>query len=94
VLEAMAAGKAVIASRIGGTDELIVDEESGLLIPPSDPSALAHAVRRVLDDGELRRRLGSAARERAHKRFSAPAVAERTTRLYEELLARNEHGRS
>lgn len=92
VLEAMAAGKAVIASRIGGTDELVVDGESGLLVAPSDPAALGAAVRRLLADAELRRQLGSAARERVQRHFLASAVAERTTRLYEELLARNEHG--
>jgi glycosyltransferase involved in cell wall biosynthesis len=86
VLEAMSAGKAVIASRIGGTDELIVHEESGLLIPPSDPDALSEAVRRLLDDDQLRRRLGSAARDRVQQHFSASVVADRTTRLYEELL--------
>jgi glycosyltransferase involved in cell wall biosynthesis len=92
VLEAMSAGKAVIASRIGGTNELIVHEESGLLVPPSDPAALSEAVRRLLDDDQLRRRLGSAARERVQRYFSASVVADRTTRLYEELLAENEHG--
>jgi glycosyltransferase involved in cell wall biosynthesis len=92
ILEAMAAGKAVIASRIGGTDELIVEEESGLLVPPSDSVALAAAVRRVLGDADLRGRLGAAARERVQRHFSAHAVADRTTRLYEELLAGNEHG--
>jgi glycosyltransferase involved in cell wall biosynthesis len=84
----------VIASSIGGTDELVVNEESGLLIAPSDPVGLAAAVRRLLDDVELRRRLGSAARERVQQHFLASAVADQTTRLYEELLARNEHGRA
>jgi glycosyltransferase involved in cell wall biosynthesis len=90
VLEAMSAGKAVIASRIGGTDELVVDEQSGLLVPPSDAGALASAVRRLLDDSQLRGRLGAAARDRVQQRFTASMVADRTTRLYEELLIGND----
>jgi glycosyltransferase involved in cell wall biosynthesis len=93
VLEAMAAGKAVVASRIGGTDELVVHDESGLLVPPSDPAALAAAVRRLLDDVSLRQRLGSAARDRVQRHFSAAVVADRTSRLYDELLAERAHGR-
>jgi glycosyltransferase involved in cell wall biosynthesis len=94
VLEAMAAGKAVVASKIGGTDELVVHDESGLLVPPSDPAALAAAVRRLLDDVSLRERLGAAARDRVDRHFSAAVVADRTSRLYDELLAKRAHGRA
>jgi glycosyltransferase involved in cell wall biosynthesis len=88
VLEAMAAGKPVVTSAIGGTDELVVDGASGLLLRPGDADALAFTLRRVLGDPPLRARLGAAARDRAVALFSAPVAAERVTRLYEELLER------
>lgn len=86
VLEAMAAGKPVISSAIHGTDELVVDGETGLLVPPRDPEALAATLRRILDDPSLRARLGVAARERAERRFPASRAAERVVRLYQDLL--------
>lgn len=64
-LEAMACGKAVVAARCGGPEELIKDGRSGLLVPPKDPAALARALRRVLADGGLRARLGAAAKKAA-----------------------------
>ena len=89
VLEAMAAGCPVVASAIPGTDELVVDGESGLLVPPGDVDALAVALRRMLAEPLLRERLGSAARQRAQQCFSASAAACRVTRLYEDLLDRD-----
>jgi glycosyltransferase involved in cell wall biosynthesis len=86
VLEAMAAGKPVISSAIGGTDELILSGDSGLLVPPDDPEALATELTRVLSAPELRGRLGSAARSRVETEFSAPAMAGRVMRVYEDLL--------
>jgi glycosyltransferase involved in cell wall biosynthesis len=88
VLEAMAAGKPVISSAIGGTDELIVDGESGLLVPAGDPAALADALRRLLADRELSRRLGAVGRCRALQNFSASATAERVVRIYDDLLVK------
>lgn len=64
-LEAMLLGAAVVASGAGGMGEMIEDERSGLLVPPADPDALAAALRRVIDDPELRHRLGAGARARA-----------------------------
>lgn len=87
VLEAMAAGKPLVSSRIGGTDELIVDGESGLLVPPGDAGALAVAMRVLLADPALRARLGNAARERAEIVFSASATVARVTSVYEDVLA-------
>jgi glycosyltransferase involved in cell wall biosynthesis len=87
VLEAMAAMRPVVATAIGGTDELIVDGESGLLVPPADPRALATVLRRVLADRRLRTSLGQKARDRVEQRFSAAAMAERVAHVYEELLA-------
>ena len=65
LIEAMAAGRAVVATDIGGTRELVVDGATGILVPPRDPAALASAVQRVAGDDSLARRLGSAGRERS-----------------------------
>ena len=66
VLEALAVGSPVISTAVGGVPEIVRDGENGLLVPPGDPGALAHAIRRFFDDDELRRRLAEAA---------APSVA-------------------
>jgi glycosyltransferase involved in cell wall biosynthesis len=86
VIEAMAGETPVIASRIGGIPEIVVDGESGLLVPPGDANALAAAMARLIRDEELRRRMGRAAKERASK-FSASAVVPRYEALYQRLLA-------
>lgn len=85
LLEAMAAGRAIVASDVPGTDELIVDGVSGLLTPPGDPAALAAAIRRLSEDAPLRAALGAAA-QRAARRFTPQAMAARVTRVYAELL--------
>src|SRR5207245_5777728 len=64
-LEAMAAGRPVVATRVGGLPELIEDGLTGLLVPPDDPAALAAALARLAADPALRARMGQAARERA-----------------------------
>lgn len=87
VLEAMAAGRAIVSSAIGGTDELIDDGRSGLLTPPGDAGALAGALRRLLADGELREGLAAAARERVERDLTRERLAARVTGAYEELLA-------
>jgi glycosyltransferase involved in cell wall biosynthesis len=65
VMEAMAAGRPVIATRIGGIPDIVVEGETGLLVPPDDPAALRSAMRRLLDDAQLRSRMGTAARDHA-----------------------------
>jgi glycosyltransferase involved in cell wall biosynthesis len=72
-LEAAAVGRPVIASAIGGLEDVVVDGETGLLVPPGDGAALGAAIRALLGDEELRRRLGEAAVQRARD-FSAEAV--------------------
>jgi glycosyltransferase involved in cell wall biosynthesis len=69
ILEAMAAGLPVVSSRVGGVPELVVDGETGLLVPPGDPEALAVALGRLVADPGLRRRLGAAGRERTQRCF-------------------------
>ncbi len=73
VLEAMAAGAPVIGSRHAGIAEAIEHEHTGLLVPPGDAPALADALRRLIDQPDLRQRLGRAARTAAEERFSALA---------------------
>ncbi len=85
-LEGMACGRPVIGSAVGGITFTIADGETGLLVPPRDPQALADALRRLLTDTALRLRMGHAARERVEREFTWQAVAQRTAALYEELL--------
>jgi glycosyltransferase involved in cell wall biosynthesis len=82
LLEAMAAGCAIVASRLPGIDEVLTDGQTGLLVPPRDPGALRAALVRLLDDPPLRVRLGAAAAA-AVQAYSVQAVGER----YAELLA-------
>ena len=84
-VEAMACGRAVVASRAGGLAEIVRDGEDGLLVAPEDPVALAGAVTRVLGDAALRGRLGAAARARVLSSFAARPVAERMARRYAEV---------
>lgn len=88
LLESMAAGRAVVATRVGGTPEVVEDGVTGLLVPPNDAGALAGAVRRLLEDAELRERLGRAARRLVLERFSIERMVTDTERLYEEELRR------
>lgn len=85
-LEAAAAGKATIASNIGGLKDIIVDGETGLLVPPGDRPALTAAMQRLIADGDLRQRLGTAARERAAT-FSPAAIVPQFEAAYELAIA-------
>jgi glycosyltransferase involved in cell wall biosynthesis len=85
VLEAMALGRPVVATPVGGTPELVADGETGLLVPPRDVEALAAALKRVLDDEGLRRRLGEAGRRRVAERFSADAMTRGVFAVYDEV---------
>lgn len=86
-LEAMAHGRPVVASAVGGLLDLVVDGETGMLVPPRDVPALRAALERLLGDAELRSRLGAAARERVRERFAWPAVTSATIEAYEAALA-------
>jgi glycosyltransferase involved in cell wall biosynthesis len=82
LLEAMAASLAVIATAVGGNIDAMVDNESGLLVRPRDISALAAALARLASDGDLRRRLGQAARWRVQQRFTLERCVDRYEKLY------------
>jgi glycosyltransferase involved in cell wall biosynthesis/aminoglycoside phosphotransferase (APT) family kinase protein len=86
VLEAMAAGIPVVSSAIGGTDELIEEGRGGLLVAPGDAAALAAALRRMLDEPELRESLAAGARERVEGGLRREQMAGRVMRVYSELL--------
>jgi len=87
VLEAMAAGRPVIGTTVGGTPELIEAETTGLLVARSDQTALAAAITRLLDDPALAGRLGAAARARVETRFSPEASVDRLLALYAAVRA-------
>lgn len=87
VLEAMMAGRAVVASRVGGIPEMIIDGETGLLVPPADPGALASALGWLIASPSLRKRLGEAARERALQEFHRPIMLDRLERYLSGILA-------
>jgi glycosyltransferase involved in cell wall biosynthesis len=84
-LEAQAAGKAVVGTNVGGLPEMVVDGETGLLVPPDSPHALAGAMRRLWSDRELAEGYGAAAMLRVHKLFSLKQHIQRTVELYEGL---------
>lgn len=86
VLEAMAAGLPVVATRVGGVGEVVVDGETGVLVPPSTPEALAHALGALARDAGLRQRLGAAGHARAETRFGMRAMVAAYASLYDELL--------
>jgi glycosyltransferase involved in cell wall biosynthesis len=90
LLESMAAGAPTVATRVGGTPEALVHEQTGLLVAPGDSRGLATAVARLLDDRELAARLGQAARQAIQDHFSVDRMVESTEQLYTELLARKQ----
>jgi glycosyltransferase involved in cell wall biosynthesis len=86
LLEYMAAGRAVVATAVGGNIRLTEDGVSGLLVPPGDPARLAAAVGRLLSDPALADRLGAAARRRVEERYSRAAMVRRFEMFYRDLV--------
>jgi len=87
LLEAMAAGLPVVATRVSGTDQVLRHGESGLVVEPRDEDALAKALQAVLDDPELARALGARARATVEEEHSAERAARAYLELYKEVLA-------
>ena len=94
LLESMAAGAPVVATRVGGTPEALIDGETGLLVPPGDTGAIVASVSQLLDDPALARRLGIAARRVISEQFSVERMVTATQDLYAELLAQKQPRRS
>jgi glycosyltransferase involved in cell wall biosynthesis len=86
-VEAAALGKPVVASRLPGIDEIVIDGETGLLAPAGDAAALAREIRRLLLDPGLSRKLGESARQHALERFDATRQVRLITEVYERVLA-------
>jgi len=85
--EAMAYGRPVVATAVGGLTEAVADGETGLLVPPGNPAALRSAIERLLRDSELRQRLGALARARAVEHLSWNAYVEATLAVLAEARA-------
>lgn len=89
-MEAMASGRALIATAIGGLTDLVIDGENGLLVPPGDPTALRRAMARLIGDPVLRARMGKAGQHMVGA-FQARAVIQQIEGLYEELIGVEQH---
>jgi glycosyltransferase involved in cell wall biosynthesis len=86
ILEALAAGRPVVATRVGGIPEIVRDGETGLLVPPDDPEALAGAIVRMLSDPALASRLGSNGARLVREHFTLDSMVEGNERVYREVL--------
>lgn len=85
LLDAMASGKPIVATRAGGIPEVVVDGETGILVPPRDHRAMADALISLLTDPALRQRMGDAGLKLARRRFSAERMVKETLRAYKRV---------
>jgi glycosyltransferase involved in cell wall biosynthesis len=92
LIEAMAMAKAVVATDAGGVPEIVIHGETGLLVPPADPQAIAEAVLALLQDPTRAARLGAAGRRRAESEFSLARHAQAVEALYQEILGGDRGG--
>ena len=88
ILEAMASGRPVIASDVSAIGSAIVDGETGLLVPPGDPVALASALERIAGSSSLRARIGERARKRAERDYDVGRCTKRFCDLLDSVYAR------
>jgi len=84
----MMAGLPVVATEVGGVPELVENGVTGFLVPPRDPDALAEALQKLLNDPELRQRMGEAGREKALREFTLDRMLAGTQKVYEEILSK------
>jgi glycosyltransferase involved in cell wall biosynthesis len=87
LIEAMAAGRPIVATDAGGNAENVIDGVSGLIVPPRAPDRLADAILTLLKDPERARAMGAAAQRRAREHFTVDVMVQRLERLYRECLA-------
>lgn len=88
VLEAMAAGRAVVATAVGGLPEAVAEGETGLLVPPRDPDALCAALHHLLNARGATARMGAAGRERVRRMFTAERMVQETLEVYRRVLGK------
>ena len=88
-LEAMAAGRPVVATRVGGLPESVVDGTTGFLVPPRNPAALAEAITKFIQSPSLAQKMGSSGRERVRQQFSLEHMAKENESYYYELVGRS-----
>ncbi len=93
LIEALAAGKPIVATDIDGNREVIDHLETGLLVPPADAGAFAAALRRLLTDRALAERLAASARLSAESRFSMERMVEQNLAVYDRVVASKRAGR-
>lgn len=94
LIEAMACARPVVACGIDAIPEIVIDEETGLVIPPLDAGAMAAALARVAADAGFRARLGENGKRRVAEHFTTPTMQARTLQVYEDLIAELPRGRS
>ena len=90
-IEAMAAGRPVVGASRGGIAESVIDGETGFLVPPGNANAFSDVTARLIEDAQLRRRMGIAGRERAEAHFSIEQHVDHITRIYDELVRSGGH---
>lgn len=88
ILEGMRAALPVVATRVGGVPEAVIDEETGILVAPNSHIELANALRRMIVDASLRKRMGRAGRERYLSQFTSERMVGKTVHVYETIFAR------
>jgi glycosyltransferase involved in cell wall biosynthesis len=88
LLEAMAYGRAIVATKVGGIPEAVTNDAEAILVPPTDPVAFSAGVLRAVGDERLRARLGCAAQARVERDFGRDQIFDRLAAIYDELLAR------
>ena len=86
VMEAMALGLPVIGTGIGGTTEQVADGETGFLVPPANPEAIAAAIAKLASDCEQRRQMGARGRRRVAEKFNIEAMTNRIVAVYKDIL--------
>jgi len=86
LLEAMAVGKPIVATNVGGNPEVVVNEETGLLVSPKEPDVMAQAILRLLANPDLAKRMGLAGRKRVEERFSLERMTHEYIQVYKEVL--------
>jgi len=88
IIEAMATGRPVVATKSGGVPEVVVDGQTGLLVPPEDAQCLGGAIQTLLADSQRGQQMGAQGLTRAHQLFSADRVAQQAQELYQRILSK------